>query len=64
MTTITSATTGIGEDVILDYIDIINNKKDAPDSFQNAVKINLFIGAFLCIEKQIYSSYFSFYYYL
>lgn len=33
-------TTGIGEDVILDYIDIINNKKDAPDSFQNAVKIN------------------------
>lgn len=33
-------TTGIGEDVILDYIDIINNKKVAPDSFQNAVKIN------------------------
>lgn len=33
-------TTGIGEDVTLDYIDIINNKKDAPDSFQNVVKIN------------------------
>lgn len=40
LTTITSAITGIGEDVILDYIDIINNKKVAPDSFQNAVKIN------------------------
>ncbi len=44
-------TTGIGEDVILDYIDIINNKKDAPDSFQNAVKINKFIGAFFMYRK-------------